>query len=103
MQGLSFTDPNFRGCAFVSASAQAPPGSIDEETTDYRAWVHQLFYDLAQQAGAKDPKSGKQLVVLYDGAGPRSQRRNRRPRRRRGAGRRRDTHQLAELGKSKLM
>jgi hypothetical protein len=33
---LSFADPDFRGCAFVSASAQAPPGSVDEETTDYR-------------------------------------------------------------------
>jgi AcrR family transcriptional regulator len=70
VQGLSFTDPDFRGCAFVSASAQAPPGSVDEETNDYRAWVHQLFFDLAEQAGAKEPKAlAQQLVVLYDGAG----------------------------------
>ena len=70
VQGLSFTDPDFRGCAFLSANAQAPPGSIDEETTDYRTWIHRLFFDLAQQAGAKDPKTlAKQLVVLFDGAG----------------------------------
>jgi AcrR family transcriptional regulator len=70
VQGLSFTNPGFRGCAFLSANAQAPAGSVDEETSDYRAWIHQLFFDLAQQAGAKDPKSlAKQLVVLYDGAG----------------------------------
>ena len=70
VQGLSFTDPDFRGCAFLSANAQAPPGSIDEETSDYRAWIHQLFFDLAQQAGAKDPKTlANQLVVLFDGAG----------------------------------
>ncbi len=53
VQGLSFTDPDFRGCAFLSANAQAPPGSIDEETSDYRAWIHQLFFDLAQQAGPR--------------------------------------------------
>jgi AcrR family transcriptional regulator len=70
VQGLSFTDPDFRGCAIVSANAQAPPGSVDQETNDYRTWVHHLFYDLAQQAGAKDPKTlAQQLVVLYDGAG----------------------------------
>src|SRR3954468_8327969 len=27
VQGLSFTDPAFRGCAFVSAKAEAQPGS----------------------------------------------------------------------------
>ena len=70
VQGLSFTDPGFRGCAFLSTNAQVPPGWVDEETSDYRAWIHQLFFDLAQQAGAKDPKTlAKQLVVLFDGAG----------------------------------
>jgi AcrR family transcriptional regulator len=70
VQGLSFTDPGFRGCAFVSASAQASSPAVDEVSNDYRAWVHELFFDLAQQAGAKDPKSlAQQLVLLYDGAG----------------------------------
>jgi AcrR family transcriptional regulator len=71
VQGLSFTDPGFRGCAFVSAKAEARPGGAVEEVSDeYRTWVHNLFYDLAQQAGAMDPKSlAQQLVLLYDGAG----------------------------------
>jgi AcrR family transcriptional regulator len=65
VQGLSFTEPGFRGCAFVSASADAPPAA-----QDYRTWLHELFYDLARQAGAKDAKSlAQQLVLLYDGAG----------------------------------
>src|SRR6202044_3126840 len=71
VQGLSFTEPGFRGCAFVSASADAPPGGVVEQTTqDYRTWLHGLFFDLAQQAGAEDAKSlAQQLVLLYDGAG----------------------------------
>lgn len=71
VQGLSFTDPGFRGCAFLSASAEASPGGAVAEVSDeYRAWVRTLFFDLAEQAGAKDPKLlAKQLVVLYDGAG----------------------------------
>jgi AcrR family transcriptional regulator len=71
VQGLSFTEPGFRGCAFISASADAPPGGVVEQTVqDYRTWLHELFFDLAQQAGAKDAKSlAQQLVLLYDGAG----------------------------------
>jgi AcrR family transcriptional regulator len=71
VQGLSFTEPGFRGCAFISASADAPPGGVIEQAAqDYRTWLHELFFDLAQQAGAKDAKSlTQQLVLLYDGAG----------------------------------
>jgi AcrR family transcriptional regulator len=71
VQGLSFTEPGFRGCAFVSAGADAQPGGIIEQTTaDYRTWLHDLFFDLAKQARAKDPKLlAQQLVLLYDGAG----------------------------------
>ncbi|MFD8965862.1 TetR/AcrR family transcriptional regulator [Streptomyces sp. NPDC059568] len=71
VQGLSFTEPGFRGCAFVSASSDAPPGGVvDQAAQDYRAWLHDLFHDLAQQAGATDAKSlAQQLVLLYDGAG----------------------------------
>ena len=71
VQGLSFTDPGFRGCAFVSANAETSPGHAVEEVTDeYRAWVHGLFFDLAQEAGAGDPKGlARQLALLYDGAG----------------------------------
>jgi AcrR family transcriptional regulator len=71
VQGLSFTDPGFRGCAFVSAKAEARPGgAVDEVSDEYRTWLHALFVDLALQAGATDPKGlAQQLVLLYDGAG----------------------------------
>ncbi|MFE2032285.1 TetR/AcrR family transcriptional regulator [Streptomyces scopuliridis] len=71
VQGLSFIEPGFRGCAFIGASADAPPGGVVEQTAqDYRTWLHELFFDLAQQTGAKDAKAlAQQLVLLYDGAG----------------------------------
>jgi AcrR family transcriptional regulator len=71
VQGLSFTDPGFRGCAFVSAKAEARPGGAVEEVADeYRTWLHTLFFDLAREAGARDAKTlAQQLVLLYDGAG----------------------------------
>ncbi|MDB5067733.1 MAG: TetR/AcrR family transcriptional regulator [Chloroflexi bacterium] len=71
VQGLSFAQPGFRGCAFISASAEARPGSTVEEVADeYRSWVRSLFLDLAREAGATDPERlARQLVLLYDGAG----------------------------------
>jgi AcrR family transcriptional regulator len=71
VQGLAFTEPGFRGCAFVGASAEAPEGSsIEEVAEDYRAWVRSLFLDLAHEAGAPHPEQlAQQLVLLYDGAG----------------------------------
>jgi AcrR family transcriptional regulator len=71
VQGLSFTEPGFRGCAFVSANAESPPGSgIEDITEDYRTWVRSLFLGLAKEAGAADPDHlARQLVLLYDGAG----------------------------------
>lgn len=71
VQGLSFTDSGFRGCAFVSAKAEARPGgAVDQVSDDYRSWLHGLFFDLSEQAGATDPKAlAQQLVLLYDGAG----------------------------------
>jgi AcrR family transcriptional regulator len=71
VQGLSFTEPGFRGCAFVGANAESSPGAnVEEVTEDYRNWVRSLFVDLAKEAGATDPKGlAQQLVLLYDGAG----------------------------------
>jgi AcrR family transcriptional regulator len=71
VQGLLFTEPGFRGCAFVAASAESSSGpSVQEVTEDYRAWIRTLFLDLAKEAGATDPKGlAQQLVLLYDGAG----------------------------------
>lgn len=71
VQGLSFTEPGFRGCAFVGANAESSPGtSVEEVTDDYRNWIRFLFLDLAKEAGATDPEHlARQLVLLYDGAG----------------------------------
>jgi len=70
VQGLSFTEPGFRGCAFVSASADAPPGGVVEQAAqDYRTWLHELFAALVAAAGYSDPgQLTTQLVILYDGA-----------------------------------
>ena len=71
IQGESFTEPGFRGCAFISASAEARPGStIEEAAAEYRDWLRSLFVDLAKESDVADPERlGQQLVLLYDGAG----------------------------------
>jgi AcrR family transcriptional regulator len=71
IQALAFTEPGFKGCAFVSASAESTPGGVVEEAAEeYRRWVRALFLDLAREAGATDPDAlAQRLVVLYDGAG----------------------------------
>jgi hypothetical protein len=70
LQGETFTEPGFRGCAFISASAESSPGSSAEEVAaDYRAWVRSLFLGLAQEAGAAEPEHlAQQLVLLHGGA-----------------------------------
>jgi len=62
--------PDFRGCAFARASAEARPGSSVKAACDEsRAWNLALFADLARQAGAADPdRVAQQLRLLYDGA-----------------------------------
>jgi AcrR family transcriptional regulator len=59
----------FRGCRFISASAEARPDeSVVAVTAAYRTWLRTLFTDLARSAGAHDAKRlGRQLVLLYDG------------------------------------
>ncbi|UFS57552.1 TetR/AcrR family transcriptional regulator [Subtercola endophyticus] len=68
--GTLFAQPDFRGCAFMNATAEALPGSPeDRAATKFRGWIHELFGELAGAAGATDPKAlADQLVVLYDGA-----------------------------------
>jgi AcrR family transcriptional regulator len=63
-------EAGFKGCAFVNASAESQPGGVVQEASDVsRAWTHELFLDLAREAGATDPEElARQLVVLYDGA-----------------------------------
>lgn len=68
--GTLFKDTNFRGCAFIRASAEVKPGSAVKKVCDEsRAWLRGLFTDLAKEAGARDPENlAQQLTLLYDGA-----------------------------------
>jgi AcrR family transcriptional regulator len=70
-QGALFAEPGFRGCAFATASAEAPRGGLIEQATDdYRDEIRTLLTELAEQAGATDPAIlGRQLQVIYDGGG----------------------------------
>jgi AcrR family transcriptional regulator len=68
--GTLFAQPDYRGCAFMNATAEAAPDSVEAQAaTTFRAWVHNLFHDLATDVGADDPQQlAETLVLLYDGA-----------------------------------
>ena len=68
-QGELFAEPGFRGCAFVSASAESPGEAVSQAADGYRGWVRGLLTSLAREAGAPEPeKLGRQLHMIYDGA-----------------------------------
>jgi len=68
-QGELFAEPGFRGCAFVSASAESPSDVVEKAADDYRSWVRGLFTELAREAAVPDPGGlARQLHLLYDGA-----------------------------------
>jgi AcrR family transcriptional regulator len=66
----ALASPEFRGCRFIRATAEALPGEASEMVAEeYRTWLRSLFTDLATAVGAGDPKQfGIQLFLLYDGA-----------------------------------
>ena len=69
--GERVAEPGFRGCAFVNASAEGPPGDskVRRACRGSRGWLRGVFTDLAAELGAPDPEQlGRQLVLLYDGA-----------------------------------
>jgi AcrR family transcriptional regulator len=68
--GEAMEASNYRGCAFVRASAEEQPGSSVKSVVDAsRAWTRGLFRDLAAGAGVAAPEAlAQQLVLLYDGA-----------------------------------
>ena len=68
--GELVSEPTFRGCAFVRASAEAlSVPKVKSACEESRAWLLDTFTSLAREAGTDDPTSlGKQLVLLYDGA-----------------------------------
>jgi AcrR family transcriptional regulator len=68
-QGELFAETGFRGCAFVSASAESPGEAVSRAADDYRGWVRGLLTSLSGEAGAPDPeRMGRQLHMIYDGA-----------------------------------
>ena len=62
--------PDYRGCAFVRASADANSSDkVRGVCEQSRAYILGKFTDLCREAGALDPLLlAKQLVLLYDGA-----------------------------------
>jgi AcrR family transcriptional regulator len=68
-QAELFEAPDFRGCAFGAAAAEAPrDGRIDEAARTYHHEIRELFTELATAAGAFDPPLlASQLQLVYDG------------------------------------
>jgi AcrR family transcriptional regulator len=68
-QAELFRGPDFHGCAFTAAAAEAPrDGRIDEAARAYRREIRELFTALATAAGAPDPPLlASQLQIVYDG------------------------------------
>jgi AcrR family transcriptional regulator len=64
-----FERPDYNGCAFAGARAEAPAGGqIDEAARAYRADLRALFTALCADAGAADPERlAYQLHMLYSG------------------------------------
>ena len=62
--------PEFRGCPFVNAAAEAPAGEAQElAIKEYRRWVRESFNALAADTGVTDPRpSQMHSSCLYDGA-----------------------------------
>ncbi len=70
-QARLFGTPDYHGCAFVAATAEAPAGGrVDEAAESYRRDVRALFTELGAGAGAPDPELlASQLQLIYDGGG----------------------------------
>jgi len=69
--GETACDPAFRGCAFVNATAEGPraENKVMQVCSESRAWMLELFTDLAHEAGAAEAtRLGRQLALVYDGA-----------------------------------
>jgi AcrR family transcriptional regulator len=64
-QAALFDRPDFRGCAYVAAAAEAPS---EGQIAEYRQEVRGLFVELAAEAGIADPEQlADQLRLIYDG------------------------------------
>jgi AcrR family transcriptional regulator len=70
-QARLFRAPDFRGCAFTAAAAEAPAGGrVDQAAESYRNDIRALFAELAAAAGAPNPALlASQLQLIFDGGG----------------------------------
>jgi AcrR family transcriptional regulator len=70
-QAQQYEQPDFNGCAFISACAEAPSqGLVEQAADEFRSWIREMFTELSKKAGASDPENlGRQLHLIYDGAG----------------------------------
>jgi len=68
--GDLFREPDYRGCSFMNAVAEAQDDSPEvRAAANFREWLHGLFLSLAAQLTTDDPtRLSDRLVVLYDGA-----------------------------------
>jgi AcrR family transcriptional regulator len=62
--------PEFRGCPFDNAAAEAPTGECQGlANKEYRDWVRQYFLELVADTGVADSEAlADALIVLYNGA-----------------------------------
>jgi AcrR family transcriptional regulator len=62
--------PEFRGCPFHNAAAEAPGGDAQRlAIMEYRTWLRRSFQQLAVDTGVADSEAlADALIVLYDGA-----------------------------------
>jgi AcrR family transcriptional regulator len=62
--------PEFRGCPFHNAAAEAPTGEAHQlAIKEYRDWLRRSFRQLAADTGVSDSEAlADALIVLYDGA-----------------------------------
>jgi AcrR family transcriptional regulator len=62
--------PEFRGCPFENAAAEAPTGECQGlANKEYRDWVRQYFLELAADTRVADSEAlAGALIVLYNGA-----------------------------------
>jgi AcrR family transcriptional regulator len=68
--GGLFAEPDYRGCSFMNAVAEAPEGGPElAAAANFRLWLHGMFNDLVAALDVKNPRLlAGQLVILYDGA-----------------------------------
>ena len=59
----------YRGCAFINAAAESPPGTpVHQRTVTHKNAVLAWVRDLAEQAGVREPDTfARSLTLLLDG------------------------------------